>query len=488
MLTYVLDPCGRVSLYAQLYACLRRDIEQGVLHAGEKLPSKRRLAEQLHVSVVTVETAYAQLLAEGYLISREKSGYFVRALEPGLTRPVPPNSGTVEAAGDSADDEPSKHAPAWFCDFSTNGIDARNFPFATWAKLLREVLSEEQARLLEAVNPQGVPALREQIAAYLYQFRGMTVYPEQILVGAGTEYLYGLLVQLLGRDKVFAVENPGYPKIARIYAQNGAVCRFVPLDESGLSATALRKSGAEVLHISPSHQFPTGLVMPVGRRQELLRWAEEAPGRVIIEDDYDSEFRLTGRPIPALQSIDRTGRVIYTNTFTKSLAPSLRIGYMVLPPKLLQAYRTRLGFYACTVPSFEQYTLAKFMAGGHFERHINRMRTAYRAHRDRLLDCIEHSPLHTVATINEQHAGLHFLLTVRSPLTDEELTKAAAAQGVRVACLSDYWQQAAGEYPVPLGTPPASGTHTFVLCYSGVQPDRLEEAVRRLCKAWRIAG
>lgn len=527
MLTYVLHPHSRTPLYAQLYACLRRDMAQGTLRAGDKLPSKRRLAEQLQISVITVEAAYAQLQAEGYLVSRERSGYYVCALDPAPVpqAPVPPALSTGGTAADSLPGEAggtgrspdisrlssdgSSLSPSversrrpgarvgapepdeWFCDFRQNGIDAGAFPFSSWARLLREVLSEERGRLLDAVDPQGVPALREQIAAYLYQFRGMTVSPEQILIGAGTEYLYGLLVQLLGRDRVFAVENPGYPKIARIYAQNGARCRFVPLDDSGVSVAALRESGADVVHISPSHQFPTGLVMPVGRRQELLRWADEAPGRVIIEDDYDSEFRLCGRPIPALQSIDRTGRVIYTNTFTKSLAPSLRIGYMVLPPALLRAYRDTLGFYACTVPSFEQYTLAKFMADGHFERHIHRRRTAYRARRDQLLRCIADSPLHAVSAINEQHAGLHFLLLLRSPLSDRELTAAAAAHGVRVACLSEYWQTAepavapTAKPPLPLPGQPAD-THTFVMCYSGVRPDRLEEAVRRLCVAWQI--
>lgn len=485
MLTYVLDPHSHIPLYAQLYACLRRDMAQGTLRAGDKLPSKRRLAEQIQVSVITVEAAYAQLQAEGYLYARERSGYYVCPLDPAAP-PVPPADNTGaggRAASPATGGLPAPPEPdGWFCDFRQNGIDASRFPFASWARLLREVLSEERTHLLDAVDPQGLPALREQIAAYLYQFRGMAVSPDQILIGAGTEYLYGLLVQLLGRDRVFAVENPGYPKIARIYAQNGVCCRFLPLDDSGLSAAALRESDADVLHISPSHQFPTGLVMPVGRRQELLRWAEEVPGRVIVEDDYDSEFRLSGRPIPAMQSIDPAGRVIYTNTFTKSLAPSLRIGYMVLPPTLLCAYRERLGFYACTVPSFEQYTLAKFMADGHFERHIHRMRTTYRALRDRLLRCIQDSPLHTVATINEQHAGLHFLLTLRSPLSDRELTQAAAARGVRVACLSDYWQGT--QPPSPAGG--ETGTHTFVMCYSGVQPDRLEAAVGRLCEAWRV--
>lgn len=218
--------------------------------------------------------------------------------------------------------------------------------------------------LLAAVPNTGALALRQAIADYLYEFRSMTVSPEQILVGAGTDFLYNLLIQLLGREKLYAVEDPGYRKILQVYEAAGARCLPVPMDGDGLRVDCL--ADAQIVHLSPSHHFPTGTVMPIVRRQALLEWAQAAPGRYLIEDDYDSEFRLTGRPIPTLQSIDRSGRVIYLNSFTKSIAPSIRISYLVLPLELMESFRQYLGFYACTVPSFEQYTLSRFLRGGLF--------------------------------------------------------------------------------------------------------------------------
>ena len=237
-----------------------------------------------------------------------------------------------------------------------------------------------------------VEALRQAIAAHLRQFRAMEVTAEQIIVGAGTEVLYNLLVQLLGRDRLYGVEDPGYGKIAHIYRAAGAEVTALPLDEAGVSAEALRRSDADVVHISPSHHYPTGLVMPIARRQELLRWAQEVPARIILEDDYDSEFRFVGRPIPTLFSVSENQRVIYLNTFSKTIAPSIRISYMILPPRLLARYREKLGFYACTVSSFEQYTLARFLEQGRYEQHLNRMKTRYRQKRDAVIDAIRRSP------------------------------------------------------------------------------------------------
>ena len=366
MLTYHLDAQSGVPLYEQLYRAVRADIMSGALAGGTRLPSKRQLAANLRISQITVETAYGQLAAEGYIVSAPRRGYFVQE------QIAPPPSVHTETVHRTVGKYPRNERYDY--DFKTNIVDNGCFPFSTWAHLSRRVLSEYSARLLEATDPRGVLQLRQEIAHYLHDFRGIAVSPENIVVGAGLEYLIGLLIQLLGHGHVYAVENPGYRKLAQIVTQNSAALRPIPLDKSGLRADVLAESDASVVYLTPSHHFPLGTVMPVARRLELLRWAAGKPGRYIIEDDYDSEFRYASRPIPALRELDREGRVIYVNTFSKSLAPGLRIGYLVLPDALMARYRERFSLYAATVSSFDQFTLAAFMHSGGFERHISRSR------------------------------------------------------------------------------------------------------------------
>ena len=319
-----------------------------------------------------------------------------------------------------------------------------------------------------------VEALRQAIAAHLRQFRAMEVTAEQIIVGAGTEVLYNLLVQLLGRDRLYGVEDPGYGKIAHIYRAAGAEVTALPLDEAGVSVEALRRSDADVVHISPSHHYPTGLVMPIARRQELLRWAQEVPARVILEDDYDSEFRFVGRPIPTLFSIDGGEQVVYLNTFSKTIAPSIRISFMVLPRRLLADFRQKLGFYACTVSAFEQYTLAQFLAGGWYEKHLSRMRKHYRQKRDAVIAAVYKSPLAPYAAITEEDAGLHFLLRLDGAPSDETLRREAEQRGIRLAMLSDYYQ-----------CPQDAPQHVLVVNYTGIDLDRLPAALERLAALWK---
>ncbi len=361
-------------------------------------------------------------------------------------------------------------------------------PIATWAKLSRAVLTDYDRSLLLAAAPQGVPALREQIRQYLYAFRGISVDTDQIVVGAGSEYLVTLLIQLLGRTRTYAIETPGYPKLTQIFRANDAetapiplddeglsmealrqsaasvayltpshhfpLTAPIPLDDEGLSMEALRQSAASVAYLTPSHHFPLGIVTPAARRASLLRWASEGEDRYLIEDDYDSEFRFTSRPIPddydsefrftsrpipALKELDHEDRVIYLNTFAKSLAPSLRIGYLVLPRRLLPAYQAKFGGYASTVPVFEQYTLARFLETGSFERHVNRIRIQYKARLESLLDALAQSELRGMYTVSGAEAGLHILLHVENGMDEGELIASAAKQGVRVYGLSGYY-------------------------------------------------
>lgn len=463
MLTYTLDKRAGISLYEQLYRRVKEDILSGQLAAGEKLPSKRALAAHLEVSVITVKNAYEQLMAEGYLTGVEKRGYYVSAVLPAAAAalPAPPV-------------QPPPREPAWFLDLVTNSIAAGDFPFTVWARLMRQTILEQGTGLLHSTPPQGDWALRRAIAAHLRQFRGMEVGAEQIIVGAGTEVLYNLLVQLLGRDRLYGVEDPGYGKIAHIYRAAGAAVAALPLDDAGLSMSALRGSDADVVHISPSHHYPTGLVMPIGRRQELLRWAQEVPERVILEDDYDSEFRFVGRPIPTLFSIDGGEQVIYLNTFSKTIAPSIRISFMVLPRRLLADFRQKLGFYACTVSAFEQYTLSQFLSGGWYEKHLSRMRKHYRQKRDAVIAAVRKSPLAPYAAITEEDAGLHFLLRLDGAPSDDVLRREAARRGIRLAMLSDYYQH-----------PQDAPHHVLVVNYTGIDIDRLPAALERLAELWQ---
>ena len=461
MLTYTFEKNSGISLYEQLYRYIKSDILSGRLTEGEKLPSKRTLATHLEISVITVKNAYEQLAAEGYIYGVEKKGYYVSRVETplqsGAATPLPV----------------AKKEPHYVLDLVTNSISAEYFPFTVWSKAMRQTILEQDKGLLQPMPYNGALVLRRAIADNLQQFRGMTVDPEQIIIGAGTEFLYYLLIQLLGRDRIYAVEDPGYSKIGRIYESNQVPLRRIGLDDAGLSAQELRKSGADVVHISPSHHYPTGIVMPIGRRQELLRWAGEQEGRYILEDDYDSEFRFIGRPIPTMFSADERERVIYLNTFSKTIAPSLRISYMILPPHLMAEYRRRLSFYACTVSGFEQYTLAQFMAQGRYEQHINRMRNRYRQKRDAVIDAIRTGPLAGRAEIMEQDAGLHFLMTLDTEMDDAVLRGRAAEKGVRLALLSDY-------YSVPETAP----QHVVVVNYSGIEPEALRQGMDRLAELW----
>jgi GntR family transcriptional regulator/MocR family aminotransferase len=333
----------------------------------------------------------------------------------------------------------------------------------------------EQSDLLLTNPPSGgIMLLRQAIAAHLYQFRGMEVSAEQIIIGAGTEYLYSLIIQLLGRDKIFAAENPSYPKISKVYESNNVQCRYLPLDNNGVSIDYLKKSDTDVLHISPSHHYPTGIVTPVSRRHEILEWAYEKDTRYIIEDDYDCEFRMVGRPIPTLQSIDACDRVIYMNTFTKSLASTIRISYMVLPKSLVEKFYKNLGFYSCTVSTFEQLTLYKFISEGYFEKHINRMRNFYKNHRNLILNAIKSSPLNNICTIREQNAGLHFLLSVDTPLSEDEIRERAKKLGIRIGFLSEFFHDTSYAHP--------DISHTLVMNYSGIEAEKIPYGIELLAK------
>ena len=353
-MNYTIDKHGAESAYMQLYRQLRQDIVGGAVPRGMRLPSKRTLAEELGVSVITVEHAYALLVDEGYAEARPRSGYFAAFGGP--------------AAGG-----------AWrpsLADMSAPREAPEAFPFTTLARTMRAVLSDYDRRILEPSPSRGVPELREALAGYLRRSRGMEVSPEQLVIGSGAEYLYGLVVQLLGRDRGFALEDPCYEKIRRVYEANGARCEGLPMGEDGIRSEALQRCAAGVLHVTPFHSYPSGVTASAAKRHEYALWAQSRDA-FIVEDDYDAEFASLRRRIETICSL-APERVLYVNTFSKILAPSMRTGFLVLPEALLPRYREKLGFYSCTVPVFDQLVLAEFISQGHLERYINRRKRKLR--------------------------------------------------------------------------------------------------------------
>lgn len=472
MLTYALSQRGEQSLYEYLYCCIREDIEQGRIAADEKLPSKRALARHLGVSLITVEGAYAQLIAEGYVRSVPRRGYY--ACDLGKEKPHALD--TVSSAPISAlRGMPSSQG---VIDLAGGTIPVGLFPYGTWAKSVREALScESEQLLLGEGSAAGLRRLRETIACYLRGFRGMEVNPDCIVIGAGSQVLYNVLVQLLGHDKAYGIEDPGYPRLTSIYQANNISLVHIPLDSLGISMSALHDASVDVVHLMPSHQFPTGLVTSISRRYELLGWAASAENRYLIEDDYDCEFRLTGKPIPSLQSIDASGRVIYANTFTKSLGPAFRIGYMVLPEALAQRFHERLGFYSSTVSAIDQLALARFIEDGHYERHVNRMRTFYRSTRNQLIAALRTSEVLKRCRIEAQDSGIHFVLDASdyAPHGEENMhawsrrvCREAEQCGVRLCAIASYYRGI---------SVPAKEYSRFLISYGGLSQEAIPSVV-----------
>lgn len=453
MQTYTLDRSGASPLYEQLYRALKADILSGALPGGSRLPSGRALAEHLGLSRVTVETAYAQLLAEGYLTSRPRAGYFVEQLTP---QELPPRVSEPEAQPPEPETAQSR--------------SAQLFPFSVWARLMRGVLLDRRQELLRPAPDAGLPALRQAVAAELYRQRGVHVSPEQVYIGAGAEYFYNLLIQFFGHGRVYALENPGHRKIARVYQANQVAVRPIGMDADGVIPELLEQSGAEVLHISPSHHYPTGTVTPITRRQALMRWLTAQPGRYLIEDDYDSEFRFSGLPIPTIQSMDRSGRVIYMNTFSRTISPSLRISYMILPRTLLPQWQAAMGFYSCTVPSFEQMTLTRFLAEGYFEKHLSRMKKHYRAVRAQLFSVLHTPQAVRQCAVHDTDAGLHLVLELKNAPVPEALRALLRQSGLPDALLSDFF----------LDAPSPQAQKSIVLGYADAEPAQLEAALTAL--------
>lgn len=436
MLTYDLNKSGKLPKYDYLYQCIRDDIISGKIKSNEQLPSKRALANHLSIGLITVANAYEQLITEGYIVAKERVGYFVQELPEDI---IKKNQEKNEVTKEEPEHE-------YFADFMANRISLKLFPISIWNQMLRQALYDNSDTLFKTIPYNGIYELREAIADYLHKNRGMTVSPSQVIIGAGTEYLYSRLIQLFGRKSTFGFEESSFDKLSTICTAYGNPYNFIPIDESGLIVDELKKSATDIVHVSPSNHFPTGIVMPIKRRLELMEWAYESDNRYIIEDDYDSEFRYKGKYIAPIYTEDVNNKVIYMNTFSKTMVPSLRIGYMVLPEKLMEKYISTMNFYSCTVSGFEQYAMAAFIEKGYFERHIKRLVNDYRGRREKICRMFRESRLNEISTIYQDDAGTHFLLHVKTSLSDVEIKWAVRQKGILINCLSEYCFADADKY------------------------------------------
>ena len=491
MLTYDLSERGSLPIYEFLTDSIRRDIQNGALKKGERLPSKRSFAANLGVSVITIQNAYAQLSDEGYVESREKSGYFVADIEllnfhtastesaerlriddnkdcmnnadvtttaaakvkKGNSEGIYENPVNAAAAGS---DDTLQETKAEMKTY--RGFD--HFPYTIWSRITRNVLLDQEQYFMRKPESTGVPELRKAIAEHLFSFRGLKVPPDNIIVGAGTEYLYGLAVQIIGRNGMIAVEDPGHTKISSVYESNGVKVIYIPVDDEGLVVSELYRNHAAAVHVSPAHQFPTGAVMPASRRYQLLNWAAEHQAYV-IEDDYDSEFRFSGRPVRTLTEI-APDRVIYMNTFSKTLSPSVRIAYMVLPDKLMRRFRSRLGFYSSTVSAIDQYTLAEFISKQYYARHLNRMVKSYRNYRKQFLDIISGCGDGLMRVVSSD-CGLHITLKINE---GADASGAHVDNGGGAGAVRDYADNKGGDRIVGADADNDGGADMIEKCFS----------------------
>lgn len=461
-LTINLNSRSKKPLYEQIYDHIKSDIQNGRLRYGEKLPSTRALSKHLEVSRSTVELAYEQLLSEGYIESAPYRGFFVAQIDE-----------LYQLKKEEKKPERKREKKRTYrYDFTPNGVDLNSFPYNVWRKLSKDILLDDRTELFRSGDPQGEYGFRGAICNYLYQARGVDCSPEQIVIGAGSDYILILLSMILGKEHTIAFEDPTYKQAYRVIQTLGYETVPVTMDHNGMRISELEHSEADIAYVTPSHQYPTGIVMPIKRRMELLKWAYGKEDRYIIEDDYDSEFRYKGKPIPALQGYDAEDKVIYLGTFSKSIAPAIRLSYMVLPKSLLDMYRTKVNFINSTVSKVDQMIVQHFIEDGYYERHLNKTRALYKNRHDILIDALK--PLADVCVISGEHAGVHILLTFEKGWNEKDLIEQAKKEDIRVYGLSDY--------RIRKGT---GDRATILLGYANMNEEDIKEAVGILNRCWR---
>ena len=467
MLSLKLEKTSIIPLYEQLYSFIKAEIINGNIPYKTRLPSKRKLALFLELSQTTIETAYDQLVAEGYVEAAARRGYFA-ALKSDLF-----NFSKEEELLNYNFFSKKEQSSQFRYDLNPDLIDSSVFPKKVWQKLYREAIADFD--FFQLGHPQGELTLRKEIARYLYYSRGVICSPDQILIGSGTEQLFALLIGVMGNSAIFGIENPGYPLPWKALESFHKKCIPIDIDQKGIKVDSLEKTAVNTVYVTPSHQFPSGGVMSVNRRAQLLNWVRNSESNYIIEDDYDSEFRYHTRPIPSLNSMDGGENVVYISTFSKSLFPSLRIGYMVLPMRILDRYNESLAFYSSSVSRLDQEILARFISGGFFEKHLNRMRKIYRRKHDLLLQLLE--PYENQLIVSGQSAGFHVILEVKNGMSDAQLIESAKLANIKVYSFSDSYFEQKPDFCSKL-----------MLGFSGLAEAELTEAIKNLICIWNIKG
>lgn len=464
-----IDHKSQKPIYHQIYEQIKHDILKGNLPIGTRLTSTRSLASELHVGRNTVENAYAQLVLEGYITSVASSGYVVNNLQFNL------NQNTTERFTTSGAELNISECDAGgiHYSFQYGSLDTASFPYQLWRRYMTDVLDGPEAQDVHGEGEtKGNMDLRIQLMKYLYHSRGVNCKPEQIVICSGTQSALEIMIKIFPyEEKKVAMEEPCYNGASVIFRSNGFEILPIPVCEDGIELNKLAASSARMVHIAPSHQFPMGAVMPIHQRIEILKWAQEH-NNIIIEDDYDSEFRYNGRPIPSLQSIDQYERVIYVGTFSKALSPGLRMAYMILPTWLLPEYEERFTGYQCTVPLIEQKILARFMADGYWEKHIRKICLSQKKKHDILIDAIKQNMGNKVRIYGHQ-AGLHILLEFLDGQQEEELVRKALEYKIKVCPVSPFWLNKQNY-----------SNNALVLGYGMIPEKDIPRAVEILSHAW----
>lgn len=473
-LTISLEAESKKPLYEQIYEYIKLEIQKGNLSSDEKLPSARALASHLQVSRSTIDLAYSQLVSEGYVEAVPCKGYFVNQMEALYFPGQYPKKEFVENNLDAhkeqqANPEPEVLKAECKVDFKLSGIDLDNFPYSVWRKLSKSILSYHENDIFALGESKGEYCLRQSICKYLFQSRGVDCSPKQVVVGAGSEYLLFLIQKMLGNQTI-AMESPTYIQAYRVLESLGHSMKMISMDYEGMRVEELNQCDARLAYVMPSHQFPLGVIMPLKRRMELLKWASQEKERFIIEDDYDSEFRYKGKPIPALKAYDREDKVIYLGTFSKAIAPAIRISYMVLPIQLCEVFEEKCGVYSSTVSRIDQMVVCDFMNQGYFERHLNKMRGIYKAKHDVLLAGLKN--IASIRKIQGENAGVHMVVEFEYGREQDWIEKAKQA-GIKVYGLSEYFVD------------DIVSTNTRVLLgYANLKEEEIIQACEILKKVW----
>lgn len=461
-LTICLDSKSKIPLYQQIYDYIKNEIRNGKIECKSRLPSARSLAKHLQISRSTVDMAYAQLLSEGYIESVPCKGYYVCEISLLFN---------ISGSGRKADDTWEEEAEDELIDFTPYGVDLDYFPFNIWRKITKNVLNEENKELFSSGDFMGDRALRNTISNYLFEARNVHCRPEQIVIGAGTHYLLTTLCRVMGNGRRIVMESPTYQKAYQVFKANGWDIATAYVQKDGIDIEGIRKKDADIVYVMPSHHYPLGTVMSIGKRMELIKWSNEADNRYIIEDDYDSEFRYHGKPIPALKGIHPDDNIIYIGTFSKSIAPAIRMGYMVLPESLLEKYKKEMSYYPQTVSRIDQAVVNEFIIKGYFGRHLNKMRSVYREKHDLIMSCFKDAG--DRIRISGENAGLHLLLHVDNNMDEAQLISSAKALGVKVYGMSgSYIDEIEDKEPA------------IILGFARIRSGDIKRGIDALKKAW----